>query len=99
MKTIKLACVYLCIIHGVTHPLLCVVMTLFSNIQGDRVTKQGALPSVGSLLGFLDVNNMWQLMDKMAKQVPLDAPWNAPHAKEWDRLTVKQLIEQKCWTR
>ncbi|XP_020603468.1 amine oxidase [flavin-containing] B-like [Orbicella faveolata] len=66
---------------------------------GKRVTKQGALPSMGSLLGALDVNNFWQLLDKMAHEVPLEAPWNAPCALEWDKMTVKQLIDQKCWTR
>jgi len=69
------------------------------NIQGKRVTKQGALPSMGSLLGALDVNNFWQLLDKMAREVPLETPWNAPCALEWDKMTVKQLIDQKCWTR
>lgn len=54
---------------------------------------------MGSLLGALDVNNFWQLLDKMAREVPLEAPWNAPYALEWDKMTVKQLIEQKCWTR
>lgn len=54
---------------------------------------------MGSLLGALDVNNFWQLLDKMAREVPLEAPWNAPCALEWDKMTVKQLIEQKCWTR
>ena len=54
---------------------------------------------MGSILGALDVNNFWQLLDKMAKQVPLEDPWNAPCALEWDKMTVKQLIDQKCWTR
>lgn len=66
---------------------------------GKRITKQGALPSMGSILGALDVNNFWQLLDDMAKQVPLEDPWNAPCALEWDKMTVKQLIDQKCWTR
>ena len=80
----------------------CVTLTLCfysCNIQGKRVTKQGALPSMGSLLGALDVNSFWQLLDKMAREVPLEAPWNAPCALEWDKVSVKQLIDQKCWTR
>lgn len=54
---------------------------------------------MGSILGALDVNNFWQLLDDMAKQVPLEDPWNAPCALEWDKMTVKQLIDHKCWTR
>ena len=72
---------------------------VIEKFQGKRITKQGALPSMGSILGALDVNNFWQLLDKMAKQVPLEDPWNAPCALEWDTMTVKQLIDQKCWTR
>jgi monoamine oxidase len=27
-------------------------------------------------------------LDEMAKEVPVDAPWTAPHAEEWDRQTL-----------
>ncbi|KAK2560863.1 Amine oxidase [flavin-containing] A [Acropora cervicornis] len=67
--------------------------------KGKRVTKHGALPSMGSLLGALDVNNFWQLLDNMSRNVPLRDPWNAPCALEWDCMTVKEFIEKKCWTR
>ena len=63
------------------------------------MTKHGALPSMGSLLGALDVNNFWQLLDNMSRNVPLRDPWNAPCALEWDCMTVKEFIEKKCWTR
>ena len=63
------------------------------------MTKQGALPSMGSLLGVLDVNNFWQLLDNMCRKVPLEDPWNAACALEWDGMTVQQLIDEKCWTR
>ncbi|XP_074632141.1 amine oxidase [flavin-containing] B-like [Acropora palmata] len=66
---------------------------------GKRVTKHGALPSMGSLLGALDVNNFWQLLDNMSRNIPLRDPWNAPCALEWDCMTVKEFIEKKCWTR
>lgn len=54
---------------------------------------------MGSFLGALDVNNFWQLLDNMSRKVPLEDPWNAPCALEWDAMTVKELIDQKCWTR
>ena len=63
------------------------------------MTKQGALPSMGSLLGALDVNNFWQLLDNMCCKVPLEDPWNAAYALHWDAMTVQQLINEKCWTR
>lgn len=32
-------------------------------------------------------------------QIPSEAPWNAPHAEEWDKMTMQQLFEKICWTR
>ncbi len=33
-------------------------------------------------------------LDSMAQTVPLDAPWNAPNAEEWDSITVKTWGDQ-----
>lgn len=63
------------------------------------MTKYGALPTMGSFLGALDVNNLWQILDNMSREVPLEDPWNAVLALEWDSMTVKELIDKKCWTR
>ncbi|GFG38690.1 hypothetical protein Cfor_00738 [Coptotermes formosanus] len=35
----------------------------------------------------------------MAIQVPADRPWRAPHATEWDQITVKEFLNKNCWTR
>uniref|UniRef100_A0A8C1IIE8 Amine oxidase n=1 Tax=Cyprinus carpio TaxID=7962 RepID=A0A8C1IIE8_CYPCA len=32
-------------------------------------------------------------------KIPKEAPWRAPHAEEWDKITMQQLIDQICWTR
>lgn len=32
-------------------------------------------------------------------QIPREAPWNAPHAEEWDKMTMLELFESICWTR
>lgn len=32
-------------------------------------------------------------------QIPVDAPWDAPHAEEWDKMTMKDLIDKICWTK
>lgn len=34
-----------------------------------------------------------------AFQIPRDAPWRAPHAEEWDKMTMQELFEKLCWTR
>jgi len=28
-------------------------------------------------------------MDKMGEEIPVEAPWDAPHAEEWDTMTFK----------
>jgi monoamine oxidase len=33
-------------------------------------------------------------MDKMASTVPLEAPWEAPNAAEWDAMTVEDFVNQ-----
>ncbi|KXJ13385.1 Amine oxidase [flavin-containing] A [Exaiptasia diaphana] len=66
---------------------------------GKRQLNKGTVPLGSSLLGILDVNNFWIHIDKMSKQVPLDKPWLAAKADEWDKLTVKEYIHKKCWTR
>jgi len=30
--------------------------------------------------------------------VPCDAPWKAEHAVEWDQMTMKEFLQQTCWT-
>ena len=34
-----------------------------------------------------------------AIQIPIDAPWNAPKAAEWDAMTMRQFIDKISWTR
>uniref|UniRef100_A0A8C7CKJ6 Amine oxidase n=1 Tax=Oncorhynchus kisutch TaxID=8019 RepID=A0A8C7CKJ6_ONCKI len=31
-------------------------------------------------------------------KIPREAPWKAPHAEEWDKMTMKQLFDKICWT-
>jgi monoamine oxidase len=33
-------------------------------------------------------------LDKLAAEVPIDAPWNAPRAREWDSMTVQTWMDQ-----
>lgn len=46
----------------------------------------------------MDVNHLFYLLDKMAEEIPLDCPWNAPHADEWDRMTIKEFGQKYLWT-
>ena len=33
-------------------------------------------------------------LDRMAKQVPLETPWTAPRAREWDARTAASWVER-----
>ncbi len=58
----------------------------------------GAIPKLG-LMPLLDFGNAIAKLDKMAQQVPLDAPWNAPDAPAWDSMTFASWIERSMRTR
>ncbi len=58
----------------------------------------GTVPKLG-MLPLLDFGNAIAKLDKMAHQVPLHAPWDAPHAEAWDSLTFASWIEQAMRTR
>jgi monoamine oxidase len=38
-------------------------------------------------------------LDSMASEVPVDAPWNAPHAREWDSQTFETWVEANLPTK
>ncbi|XP_039707485.1 amine oxidase [flavin-containing] A isoform X2 [Pteropus medius] len=67
-------------------------------VRGRTYPFRGAFPPVWNPIAYLDYNNLWRTMDNMGKEIPADAPWDAPHAEEWDRMTMKDLIDKICWT-
>ena len=58
---------------------------------------QGVVPNVG-LLALLDFGRGIARLDQMAQAVPLEAPWNAPHAAQWDAITFATWIERTMRT-
>lgn len=58
----------------------------------------GTIPKLG-MLPLLDFGNAIAKLDKMAQQVPLHAPWDAPYAEAWDSMTFASWIEQGMRTR
>ncbi|XP_064007959.1 amine oxidase [flavin-containing] A-like [Pogoniulus pusillus] len=59
----------------------------------------GISPSTWNPFVYLDYNHFWRTVDKMGKEIPPEAPWNAPHAEEWDKMTMEELINKICWTK
>jgi monoamine oxidase len=37
-------------------------------------------------------------VDKKAKTVPLDKPWECPDAKEWDSMSAETWMKKRFWT-
>ncbi len=58
---------------------------------------QGAIPRINPVI-LADIAQLQARLDKMAKQVPLDAPWSAPKAEEWDATTVSTWLKRKSKT-
>ena len=49
-------------------------------------------------IAILDYYHMIRTLDKMGEEIPLDEPWKAPKATEWDSMTVKEFLDKTCWT-
>ncbi|XP_024919440.1 amine oxidase [flavin-containing] isoform X2 [Cynoglossus semilaevis] len=68
-------------------------------VNGKSYPFKGSFPPFWNPLVLLDFNNLWRTMDQMGKEIPREAPWRAPHAEEWDKMSMQQLFEKICWTR
>ncbi|CUU38368.1 monoamine oxidase [Armatimonadetes bacterium GXS] len=65
---------------------------------GQQKRYTGIVPNLG-LWNLLDFGRGVSLLDKMAQQVPLEAPWRAPNAEAWDSMTFATWIQQTLRTR
>ncbi len=63
-----------------------------------RLTRyQGAIPKINPV-ALADIAQLQGRLDRMAKKVPVDAPWEAPKALEWDSLSVAAWLNRKAKT-
>ncbi|KAI1899630.1 hypothetical protein AGOR_G00063760 [Albula goreensis] len=68
-------------------------------VKGKSYPFKGSFPPMWNPLALMDYNNLWRTMDQMGMEIPQEAPWRAPHAEEWDKMTMKDLFDKLCWTR
>ncbi|XP_035250045.1 amine oxidase [flavin-containing]-like [Anguilla anguilla] len=68
-------------------------------VKGKSYPFKGSFPPMWNPFAYLDYNNLWRTMDQMGMEIPVEAPWRAPHAEEWDKITMKELFDKLCWTR
>ncbi|CAL1582569.1 unnamed protein product [Knipowitschia caucasica] len=67
-------------------------------INGKSHPFKGPSPPTWNPFVSMDLNNFFRTMDEMGKEIPREAPWRAPHAEEWDKMTMQQFIDRTCWT-
>jgi monoamine oxidase len=67
--------------------------TTLVRVEGRTKRYRGTIPRLGlySLLNF--GWGQWRL-ERMSKSVPLDAPWKAPRAAEWDAMTLADFLDR-----
>lgn len=65
--------------------------------NGVRSEYGGRIPK-GALFGAIDVQIAMTRLNKMSKEVPLDKPWKALKANEWDSQTFQTWMENTMWT-
>ena len=65
---------------------------------GDAQARyRGAIPKI-SPLSLVDMGQAQLRLDRLARQVPLETPWTAKHAKAWDATTFATWIKRNAQT-
>ena len=56
---------------------------------------KGTIPTSAGLFALANLGIGIKRLDRMARQVPIEAPWEAPHAAEWDATSLGGWIRRK----
>uniref|UniRef100_T1IN90 Amine oxidase n=1 Tax=Strigamia maritima TaxID=126957 RepID=T1IN90_STRMM len=64
-----------------------------------RLFENSYYPTSWNPLIILDMNNLFRTIDQMGLEIPPEAPWKAPHAEEWDHMTVRQFAKEVTWSK
>jgi len=67
----------------------------YSENYGRILHGRDDLPAFWSPLKNMDLNHFFRIVDEFGKEIPSDCPWKAPHAEEWDKMSVREFGE-KC---
>jgi monoamine oxidase len=67
-------------------------------LDGKLVRYTGTIPRLGPHV-IADVGQSMLRLDRMARKVPLEAPWDAPRAKEWDSQTAWSWMRRNMATK
>jgi len=64
---------------------------------GERSEYAGRIPP-GTMIGSVEAQVAITRLNRMAREVPLDKPWTAPKAAEWDSQTFQSWIDRNLFT-
>jgi len=67
-------------------------------VQGKARRYRGTIPKL-SPLSLLNIGWAQWTIERMARKVPLDAPWSAPKAAEWDARTLGDWLDKNIKTK
>lgn len=62
--------------------------TKLLKIEGKLKTYEGDIPAL-PLMAKVDLARMFSKLDSLAAELPLEAPYNAPQAADWDSITLE----------
>ncbi|KAA1427850.1 flavin monoamine oxidase family protein [Nocardioides antri] len=68
-------------------------------LAGKRSTYKGTIPKL-SPAALVNMGRIQLALDKMAKTIDVDAPWNSPRAQELDAISLEEWLDRKRarWT-
>jgi monoamine oxidase len=58
----------------------------------------GLIPKL-DILSLINIDRVLKKLDRMARTIPLAAPWSATHAQEWDSLSLESFVRKNSYTK
>jgi len=68
------------------------------NLRRGRLHRYGGRIPGGNWIGAVETQLAVNRLNRMARTVPLAAPWTAPQARDWDSQTFASWIERHLWS-
>ena len=62
--------------------------------DGTAKPYNGTVPTSAGLLALANLGITMKRLDRMARQVPIEAPWDAPRAVEWDSISLGAWLQR-----
>jgi len=60
-------------------------------------TYTGLIPKM-DVASLINIDLLLKRLESLAKQIPLEAPWLAPKAKEWDSISLETFVRKYSYT-